>query len=153
MPNKQDIDLMSQPNTVKLLHALRLAQGPATIRGLCTLSGLQTTPANNAMIELLGLGLAQEVKPFGSDRRHFRAAWMASTATAAELVAEATEAKRAAPSITPPRQIVHGENGYQGRELGCTVTRPGAMDAYNLPSLFMGQRRHRDGRIFEGAKP
>ena len=153
MPNKQDIDLMSQPNTVKLLHALRQAFAPATIRGLCTLSGLQTTPANNAMIELLGLGLAQEVKPFGSDRRYFLAAWMASTATAAELVAEATEAKRAASNITPPRQIVHGENGYQGHELGCTVTRPGAMDAYKLPSLFMGQRRHRDGRIFGGAKP
>ena len=153
MPNNQDIDLMTQPNTVKLLHALRIGNGLATIRGLCTLSGLQTTPANNAMIELLGLGLAQEVKPFGSDRRHFRAAWPASTATAAELVAEATEAKHATPNITPPRRILHGQNGYQGHELGCTVTRPGAMDAYNLPILFLGQRRHRDGRIFEGAKP
>ena len=152
MPNNQDIDLMSQPNTVKLLHALRLAHGPATIRGLCTLSGLQANAANNAMIELLGLGLAREVQT-ASDRRHFLGAWPASTATAAELVTEATEAKRAAPNITPPRQIVHGQNGYQGHELGCTVTRPGAMDAYNLPSLFMGQRRHRDGRIFEGAKP
>ena len=153
MPNNQDIDLMTQPNTVKLLHALRLAFAPATIRGLCTLSGLQANAANNAMIELLGLGLAREVHTPGSDRRHFLGAWPASTATAAELVAEATEAKRSAPNITPPRQIVHGQNGYQGHELGCTVTRPGAMDAYNLPSLFMGQRRHRDGRIFEGAKP
>ena len=153
MPNKQDIDLMTQPNTVKLLHALRIGNGLATIRSLCTLSGLQANAANNAMIELLGLGLAREVHTPGSDRRHFRAAWPASTATAAELVAEATEAKRAAPNITPPRQIVHGENGYQGHELGCTVTRHGAMDAYNLPSLFLGQRRHRDGRIFEGAKP
>lgn len=153
MPNKQDIDLMSQPNTVKLLHALRLAHGPATIRSLCTLSGLQANAANNAMIELLGLGLAREVHTPGSDRRHFLGGWPASTATAAELVAEATEAKRAAPNITPPRQIVHGQNGYQGHELGCTVTRPGAMDAYNLPSLFLGQRRHRDGRIFQGAKP
>lgn len=153
MPNKQDIDLMSQPNTVKLLHAMRLANGPATMTGLCTLSGLQSAPANNAMIELLGLGLAQEVRTLGVARRYFRVAWAASSVTTAEMVAQATEAKRATPNITPPRQIVHGENGYQGHELGCTVTRPGAMDAYNLPSLFLGQRRYRDGRIFEGAKP
>jgi hypothetical protein len=153
MPNKQDIDLMSQPNTVKLLHALRSENGPATIAAMCTLSGLNAVAANNAMTELMGMGLAVEVFYGKSDRRYFRSAWRASTATATELVAEATEAKRAAPNITPPRQIVHGENGYQGHELGCTVTRPGAMDAYNLPSLFLGQRRHRDGRIYEGAKP
>jgi len=149
----QDIDLMHQPNTVKLLHALRQAPGPCTIRNLCTLSGLQPTPANNAMIELLALELAYEVPQNGSISRYFRAAWPATTATAAELVAEAEEAKASTPKITPPRTIVHGQNGYMGKELGCTVTRPGAMDAYNPPSLFMGQRRHRDGRVFEGAKP
>ena len=61
-------------------------------------------------------------------------------------------AKAPTPKITPARTIMHGQNGYEGKELGRTVTRPGAMDAYKLPSLFMGQRRHRDGRIFEGSE-
>jgi len=153
MPSAQDIDLMHQPNTVKLLHALRGSVKACTVRDLCTLSGLHPAAANNAMTELLTLELAYEAPQNGQGARHFLAAWLATTATAAELVAEAQEAKASTPKITPPRTIVHGQNGYQGKELGCTVTRPGAMDAYNLPSMFMGQRRHRDGRVFEGAKP
>jgi hypothetical protein len=153
MPNTQDIDLIYQPNTVKVLHALRQAAGPASIRKLSSLSGLTSSSTSNALIELLTFRLAEDAQVIGSDRRHFRVVANLPNIGTAELVTNATEQSRAQPNITPPRSVVHGENGYQGHELGCTVTRPGSMDACKLPSLFMGQRRHRDGRIFEGVKP
>lgn len=48
--------------------------------------------------------------------------------------------------MAAPREIVAGTTGghYEGNELKAYDGRPGAMDAFKLPSLFMGRRVYRD---------
>jgi len=51
---------------------------------------------------------------------------------------------RPAPKPETPYEVPHGS--YQGSELKAYDGRPGAMDAFDKPSLFMGKLSWRDGK-------
>lgn len=53
-----------------------------------------------------------------------------------------------APSAkAPPIRNSNAKGTYNGSELRSYSGRPGAMDAYALPSLALGKRLYRDGRV------
>lgn len=52
------------------------------------------------------------------------------------------------PAVAAP--LTYGKNvrqAYDGKELGPATHRPGAMDAYVLPSRFANRLHYRDGRV------
>jgi hypothetical protein len=56
------------------------------------------------------------------------------------------------PSAAQPRTLGKARNGdYDGKELGPSTDRPGAMDAYKLPSRI-GETRHYPGGKKEAAR-
>ena len=65
------------------------------------------------------------------------------------MSANSERAKPAKAKVAAPRTIVNSmvRKSYQGAELQPFTGRPGAMDAFSLPSVVMDRRTWRDGRI------
>ena len=65
------------------------------------------------------------------------------------MTANSERNKPAKPKPAAPRTTVNSmvKEFYQGTELAPFDSRPGAMDAFDLPSVMMDRRTWRDGRI------
>ena len=130
----------ASPGRRAVARVMRDATKPITRDQVATATGL---PMADVRMHLSNLKLAGTIVNVGTahDAQYLHTsragAWAAATTGTAP---------------TPPRTRM-GSGTYSGAELQPYTGRPGAMDAYALPSLSNGQRVERRAPIIIGAQP
>lgn len=130
----------ASPGRRAVARVMREATKPLTRDQVAAATGL---PVADVRMHLSNLKLAGTVVNVGTahDTHYLHtsraSAWAAATTGTAP---------------TPPRTRI-GEGTYTGAELQPYAGRPGAMDAYALPSLSNGQRVPRRAPVIIGAQP